>query len=165
MKNPTGSAIRVDGYGDGIEGTMYMSDLNGQNYQDIKSLTLEVLIYPEKILPIGEETHTLIKSEQSYPNELQILRYSWISHLWVKFGKENFGDDGKVDEALSEHQWHYVKMKLERDRLYLYVDGKEIYNEERAEPVDTLFDFREVNIYLGDFIGWIDEFKVSIEMD
>jgi len=167
MKEQNGSAIKVNGYGDGVEGEMYMTDLlEGKNYEDVNAVIVEALIYPALIPPQKGITYEYIKFAQSWTAQLQLLRFNWDDDPKVRLSKEVLGDDGKITKALTEHRWHYIKMKIDRERLYFYIDGKEIYNKARDEAANSkLFDQRAISVYLGDFVGWIDEFRVSIETD
>lgn len=83
-----------------------------------------------------------------------------------RLSKNVVGVDGNISKALTLYKWHYIKMKIDRYRVYLYIDGKEIYNQDRVDiNLKRLFDQRVIDIYLGDFVGWIDEFRVKIETD
>lgn len=166
MQNASGKALRVENYGDGVKGSIVMEDiLEGHTLAELDEVTIEALIYPEKFLARGEQTAEIIKFEQSWGAQLQLLRFTWDYDTKTRLARHVLGEDKKISEALREHEWHHIKMKIDRYKVYLYIDGREIYNQDRVEAnLKTLFDSRTVSIALGDFMGWIDEFRVSVKV-
>jgi len=166
MRDKRGSAIRVENYGDGVKGSIFMQDIEDKKLEDVEAVTVEALIYPEKFFPRGAQNAYIIKFAQSWDAQLQLLRFTWDSVLKSRLSKNIVGEDGNISKALTPYQWHYIKMKIDRYKIYLYIDGKEIYNQDRVDiNLNRLFDQRVINIYLGDFIGWIDEFRVEVKTD
>ncbi|CAA6815988.1 MAG: cellulose-binding domain protein [uncultured Sulfurovum sp.] len=166
MKNSSGKALRVENYGDGVSGSIFMEEiLEGRSLAELDAVTVEALIYPEKLLDRGSATAEIIKFEQSWGAQLQLLRFTWDYDLKTRLARHVLGEDEQISDALTEHEWHYVKMKIDRYRVYFYLDGEEIYAQERVQTnLGNLFDTREVKISLGDFTGWIDEFRISLEV-
>ena len=160
MQNPKGKAIRVKNHGDGVKATILIAKLlEGQSLDTLNSVTIEALIYPEE-LPPKEYLAEIIKFEQSWGSQLQLLRFKWEDVLKTRLSKEILGEEGDISSALTLNSWHYIKMKIDKQRVYLTIDGVEIYNKQREET-DKLFDSRDIEVYLGDFRGWIDEFRVG----
>jgi endoglucanase len=166
MQNPSGKALRVENYGDGVKGSIVMADiLEGYKLEELDEVTIEALIYPEKFSTRGMPTANMIQFEQSWGAQLLLLRFIWDYDIKARLARHVLGEDKKISKALREHEWHYIKMKIDRYKVYLYIDGQEIYNQDRVEVnLKTLFDSRTVSIALGDFMGWIDEFKISVKV-
>ena len=164
MKEEHGHALHVNGEGDGVE-TLLPADelLEGRDSHDVNAITVEAVIYPESFVK-REELGEMIKFDQSWGSELQLVHFRWEKVLKTRLSKEILGDEGNINKALTLNQWHYVKMKIDKKRLYFSIDGIEIYNKLRDEEVKTLLDYRDITLYLGDFNGWIDEFRVKLEM-
>jgi hypothetical protein len=140
-----------------------MTDLlEGKNLADVDSVSVELLIYPESFLAQNELAE-MIKFEQSWGSQLQLIRFKWENEIKTRLAKQILGDEGKITNALTLNQWHHVKMKINKYRIHLSIDGQEIYNQARIEEATLLFDYRQINLYLGDFNGWIDEFRIKVE--
>jgi endoglucanase len=165
MQTAEGKALRVNGDGDGVETSIALSELlDGKSLAEVNDITVEALIYPEAFVS-ADKLGEMIKFEQSWGAQLQLARFPWVDDLWTRLSKNILGPDGKITDALTLNQWHHIKMKIDKQRVYLIIDGVEIYNKLRDEEVSQLFDSRDISIYLGDFYGWIDEFRVVINED
>lgn len=165
MKTANGKALHVNGDDDGVKANIDIINLlEGKSLTDLNSLSVEALIYPESLLA-QDKLAEMIKFEQSWGAQLQLVRFKWEDNLKTRLSKQILGEDGKITDALTLNQWHHVKMKIDKQRIYFSMDGKEIYNKARDEEANLLFDYRQINLYLGDFNGWIDEFRVKLEMN
>lgn len=162
MQEPTGEAIRFNGFGDEIK-TVFTLDPylpEGKSFADISEVSIEGLFYFDSLGEVNENVLNLFYLVQSWGNGLQLTRYNWTDDIRADFGKtQNSGE--AINNALSLHQWHYIQMIRTRTHDILKIDGVEYVKVEH--DASTLFDHRDITLKLGNYYGWADEIRFNVE--
>jgi len=163
MKDQAGSALRFDGIDDKITTIIKMADYlpEEKSVEDIKEVSVSGLFYMEAL---DDKSHllNLFYFRQSWANGLKLTRYAWQDFIYAEFGKIQSSSE-KINQALSFHAWHYIELIRTKTHDILKIDGKEFVKVEH--DAEVLFDRRDIDFEVGNFYGWVDELRFSVEVE
>jgi len=165
MKNPSGWALRFDGFGDEAKTAFYATDYlpEGRRFEEIAEVSIGGLFFFETLGSVNNDALFLLSLRQSWASRTELIRFGWTSHIAAALGKVQ-DEEEKVTNALSLHQWHYIQLIYNRTHYILKVDGKEVVKVEH-DMGTKLLDHRMIDLKFGNFHGWVDEIYFSMKFD
>jgi hypothetical protein len=154
MTAPAGKALRVQAWGDAV--AVELSPASVYEADRTQSISLEAMVYVKAYAAYGVENTPLISLASGWNASLALRQDKWATDSHVCGGGRILLDSATQGNFLTPHQWHRLRITLDRTHYVVSVDDREIARQGTADLANWA-PLRTPVLRLGNFDGWLDE--------
>jgi len=155
MKHQSGSSLRIFN-NSGVKGEL---SEESHPWDTVNEVSISSMVYLKSFFDISEAA-TILSFNQSWDNQITLRKVAWEKKLVLNLGRQDF----LIDEyLLKPHVWHKIELNYSLlDLSSVVIDDVVVFLGQELEK-QSLLDSRKINLTLGGFNGWVDNFTVKIK--